>query len=154
MAVGVAIHVEDGNRVGIWPSYLDELRNLGLACGVDKWAIIDCTLDGWFGGMGDNTTPCERYTTVEDWFADVQNGDTIIGMETQNVIEANGQTATAMVDYIHPDDNVWYVIGPSNGLPNTFIDGDKDWVYIDYGGVGVHGLFIAVDVLTARRNAI
>lgn len=144
--VGIVFHLEDSNRVGIWKSHLDDLRILGLAYNITKWRVIDQTLDGYMGHMGDASADYARHQTLEDWWtAEGSSALEVIGLETLADITSAGQTGTALPAFTHPTaaGDVFYVIGPSNGIDPSWIDSNKTWVYLPTGGgVGIHGEFV------------
>lgn len=152
MSIGICVHVEDGNKNGIWPSHLDELRLFGHACGVDRWALIDQTTDGYFGNMGDSNADIQRHRSLAEFEAAVGR-DTIIALEAPGAIEARGLTPADMdMAYRHPTrPNVWYVVGPAAGFPAAWIDNTKTWLFVQTeAGIGVHSLFVVAWAIVHR----
>jgi hypothetical protein len=128
--VGVLLHVEDSRVVGILPSMLESIRLYAKSFGVTAIHIVDGTEDGYFGGVGDAEIDCQRFATLSAWWDAVgSTADAVVGMETQNTIEAAGETAHNIMEFQHPE-SAWYVFGPSMGIDAGWIDSDKEWVYL------------------------
>jgi hypothetical protein len=128
--IGLLLHLENVSS-GITPSMLESVRHYAKSFGVTHIHVVDATQDGYFDGIGDEEVGYQRWATFADWRDEVSTpGMTLVGIETQNTIEAHDGTATNIMQFQHPADNAWYAFGPSTGFDGDAITVDLDWVYL------------------------
>jgi hypothetical protein len=124
------LHLENSRVQGITPSMLDSIRIYAKSYGIEGIHVIDCTEDGYHGTLGDDEMDFVRWPSLAAWRDSLEPEATVVGIETQNTIEAAGLTATSLMELEHPPGDVWYAFGPSMGFAAADITEDSFWAYI------------------------
>lgn len=127
----ILVHLEDSRVQGITPSMLDSVRVYAKSFGITGIHVVDLLEDGYYGGLGDEEMDYARWPSLDAWWSEIGSAaDGVVGIETDNTVEAAGHTATNLMEFAHQEGDVWYVFGPSMGFDGSFIDSNKLWVYI------------------------
>lgn len=130
--IGVLFYFEDTNKnvysgadfgFHLW-------RETVKSIGCNYFGMIDITRNnaGAEFANNDEEIAYERFTSLEDAIAAHPNV-TFVGLETQDVLQSMQQPIVYLKDYVHPADNVIYVVGPDSIGINTHIPG-MTWVTI------------------------
>src|SRR3990172_133148 len=102
--MNLLIHVENYDREGILPSQLDGIRTLAQALGVERFAFVDATVDGYFiGGIW------ERFPSLSAFLESVDGPLIVFDVPHQGV------ESTSLKE-LRPSPESWLLFGQSMGF--------------------------------------